>query len=137
VAVCNLRFSFEEIQEMRRLHETGEATVRQIAERFKTNRHYVYEIIAGSVRQHANARRPKLVIQPMHTQGRLTDPLGNSFPRRGRIPRYARQIPFRTVVMIRHAYEQNGMSLADVATTFGVSKAHAWRIIRREARVSE
>src|SRR5262245_45009297 len=111
MAYNNLKVPWETVKAMRDAYAKGEASICQLAKLHKLTRRSVSQIIHGALRQTEQSRIP--IFARLSRNELLRHPSGKLFPRRptskGRrliVP----QIPFVTIVQIRHEYDRDHTS---------------------------
>src|SRR5262245_50647674 len=128
--ICNQKLSFETVQEIRRTFDQGGISARALAERYAISYRYCLRLLQGAYRQHADTRRPIPAERMVNTRDQVQDPRGNRFYRTGRIRRFIRQIPDYTISLMKRAFEENGMTPAEIAVRFGCSLSHTRRLLK-------
>jgi hypothetical protein len=118
---------------IRQEHAQGDISITKLAKKHGITAVYCSQLIHGGARQTANPRRP--IVACGSPKEILQHPSGATFPRRSsQRRRFVRQIPWDTIVNIRHEHAMNGAPPIDLAVKYGVSASHVWKILKRQVR---
>lgn len=138
-APARCKYPWSAICRMREMHRQGKS-IREIAELFSINKHYLRQILHGESRpvEDSGARHQSPLSRPLgNPQEYIRSSDGLSWRKRGTRRRFQRVIPWDTIVRIRMERDTRRTPAGVLAARFGISPSYVKEIIARRVRVTE